>query len=161
MWRPRRHHSVQGGGLTNKAFTSPSLIQITCGKCSCCAPVATTLRKAGLARLLDAAKGTPYEEAFADPAWMGAVLAPQATVGPITSQDIDSYILPPVPEWGNATWTVDLLSAERSVTTAGGRRLPVRGGGGVGGVQVGRAQVVQGDIMACKAVVHVVDKAVV
>jgi uncharacterized surface protein with fasciclin (FAS1) repeats len=92
---------------------------------------------------------------------MGAVLAPQATAGPITSQDIDSYILPPVPEWGNATWTVDLLSAERSVTTAGGRRLPVRGGGGVGGVQVGRAQVVQGDITACKAVVHVVDKAVV
>ena len=139
---------------TAKEIASDGFCMITCGHCACCAPVATTLKRAGLTALLEAAKGTPYEKEFEDPAFMAVVLAPRA--GPIT--DINAHILPPVAEWGNATYTAALLAGEQSVQTEGGKRLPVSTGGGA--TQVGRARLVQGDMQACKAVVHVVDAAV-
>ncbi len=82
---------------------------------------------------------------------MGVVLAPKDDT-PVL--DLAAHILAPVAEWGNATWTADLLAAEQSVATAAGTRLPVWG------AQVGRGRVVQGDIQACKAVVHIMDTAV-
>lgn len=123
--------------------------QMTCGRCKCCKPVAETLRAAGLTSLVDAAAGTPYEEAFNDPAFMAAVLAPPAGTK-VAPSALGSYILPPVVEWGDATYTAALLAAETaSVMNASGGRLPV-----------GAFKVVKGDIQACKAVVHAVDKAV-
>ena len=145
-WRERERDLA-----VSPPFAPLLLLQITCGRCKCCKPVADTLRSAGLTSILTAAKGTPYETAFADPAWMGVVLAPKD--GALVT-DLESHILPPVKEWGNATWTADLLAAEESVEHAGGGRLAVKG------AQVGRGRVVQGDIQACKAVVHVVDTAV-
>jgi hypothetical protein len=153
-WRgagaPCTHTSIQ----SNPSFPSPSS-QIKCGRCKCCQPVAPTLRATGLTALLDAAAGTIFEAAFNDPSFEATVLVPSTGV----VKDVAAHVLPPVPKWGNATWTAELLAAEKAIMSAGGS-LPVSSGDGP--VLVGLAGArVRESLQACKTTLIVVDKPVV
>ena len=143
-------------GMCYKRPSPPAVSQITCGRCQC-TTVDTALRAAGLAALADAAPAD-WAAQWRKPSFEGALLVPTAGAGVLTPL----HVLPPVPEWGNATWKAALLRGAGQVQSAGGvLTATVAPDGGVllAGPAGKAARLVKGDVQACKAVLHFVDGA--
>jgi hypothetical protein len=94
---------------------------------------------AGLPGLVDAAKGTPYETLFTDPAFEATVLVRASKDA--AYKDVGAQVLPPVAKWGNATWTAELLGADPD-----GQALVGPGGSHV-----------RESLQACKATILVIE----